>query len=460
MPRVEIPVQPESEVEFDQAFELLRTLADFEQIEKLFPQAPHAVYTAAVVLWMLIYQRMNSDSSLEAAVKKFIEGAPAFARPNKRIEEGNLSTATGSYSVARSKLPLEAVQWLAENVSQSLIDASPATYGDRRVFLIDGTTVTTAPEPALAKEFPPATNQYGATVWPVALLVVAHELDSGAALIPQIGPMYGPHAVSETALARGCLEQLPRDGVAMADSGFGIFRVAYDARQTAHPFLFRMTKSRFESLCKKAALIAEGENWQTYSHSWQPSQKERRSHPDLPHDALLEVRLHKVVVNDNLTLHLVTDLLAAEDTALALAGVYRRRYDVEIDIRNLKLVLDMEQIRAKSVAMFRKELLITMVTYNLVTQFRRQAAELAKVPPRRMSFKRTLTTYRTFLLSAMYTDAESWRIQYHKALKCAMQDKLPNRPNRSYEREVYHRRPKSNQFKKRKSRHEPTATPK
>lgn len=89
-----------------------------------------------------------------------------------------------------------------------------------------------------------------------------------------------------------------------------------------------------------------------------------------------------------------------------------------------------------------------MVSYNLVSQFRCQAADLANEPPRRMNFKRVWTTFRQFLLPKMYTDAASWREQYAVALSYAQLDKLPNRPDRSYDRETYPRRSKSNQFKK------------
>jgi hypothetical protein len=34
-----------------------------------------------------------------------------------------------------------------------------------------------APSAALKKAFPPASNQYGVGVWPIAHLLVAHELD-------------------------------------------------------------------------------------------------------------------------------------------------------------------------------------------------------------------------------------------------------------------------------------------
>ena len=55
-------------------------------------------------------------------------------------------------------------------------------------------------------------------------LVVAHELSSGAALIPSVGAMYGEQAVSETALARDLFVQIPDDGIVMADAGFGSSR--------------------------------------------------------------------------------------------------------------------------------------------------------------------------------------------------------------------------------------------
>lgn len=447
-----VPVDPENDARFDRAFEQLTQLVDLQQADQMHPVRGNAVYTSSVVLWMLVYQRMNPDASLEAAVKKLVKSRPNFLPDNKRVSGGTLSTNTSTYSQARSRLPRSVAQWFAGEVSRSLIESTTPTLGSRRVFLLDGTTITLAPEEALQEAFPPAANQHGEGVWPVALLVVAHELASGAALLPEIGAMYGPEAVSETALVHQHLQQLPADSVVMADAGFGIFTVAHAAVGAGHAFLFRMTKQRFEALTKKAELIESGNGSRTWSHTWTPTAKVRKAHPDLPADVCLNVRLHEVVINANLTLLLVTDL---PDSALELADVYARRVDVEVDIRNLKVVLDAENVRARSVDTFHKELLGSLVSYNLVTQFRRQAAELVDEPPRRMSFKRTWTTFRQFLLSEMYSDAASWREQYRIALGYAMLDKLPNRPGRSYDRETYPRRPKSNQFKKRKRKPKP-----
>lgn len=440
----------ERDCQFDEAFAMLGDLFNPSEADEHYPVRGNAVYSTCVVLWMLVYQRMYPDKSLEAAVKHLIDSRPSFLPENKRVKQKTLSSNTSSFSDARQRLPCEAAEWFCGRISQSLIEASPPTLQDRRVFLIDGTTLKLSPVQELQKAFPPAPNQYGPGVWPVALLTVAHELSSGAALIPEIGAKFGPEAVSETALIKKLLRQMPTGSVVMADSGFGIFVVAHDAAQAGHSFLFRLTRQRFDAYQKRATLVEEGEGIKSYELCWRPSAQELKSHPEIGKDAVLEVKLHEVVISKDLTLCLVSDLRAS---AKEMADAYKRRVDVEIDIRNVKVVLNTEQMRVRSVEMFRKELLMSMVAYNLVTQFRRQAAELAKRAPRQMSFKRTWTTFRIFLLSAMYTDPVSWREKYETALGYAMKDKLPNRPaGRQYEREAYPHRPKADQFKKRKAK--------
>jgi len=445
--RPEVPIDAKRDAEFDRAFEFLSRVVDLRTADRLHPVGDNAVYTTSVVLWMLVYQRMNPDASLEAAVKELIRAQPDLLPDNKRVREGLLSSNTGSYSQARKRLPYQAAEWFTNQVSQSLIYATKPSLEGRRVFLIDGTTITLAPTPKLREAFPPASNQHGQAVFPVALLTMAHELESGAALIPQVGAMYGENAVSETSLIHNLLWQMPVRSVVMADSGYGIFAVAHEASSAGHAFVLRLTKQRFNALKRKARLVSSGDRVNVWSHVWVPSKDDRKSHPDIPENAALKITLHEVVISDTLTLWLVTDLTSDSDT---LADLYKKRVDIEIDIRNFKVVLDAEHIRARSVEMFFKELLASIVSYNLVTQFRRQAAELANVSPRRLSFKRTWTTFRVFLLSEMHTDAANWRKQYRIGLTYATMDKLPNRPGRNYEREAYWQTSKSKGFKKRK----------
>ncbi len=434
------------EIEFDKSFELLSELVDLSEANEMAPRRGNAVFTACVVLWMLIYQRLKPDASLEAAVKHLLETRPDYLPDNKRLREGTLSVATGGYSRARSELPLEVVQWFAGQICEAIIDQSPPLIEDRKIFLIDGTTIALAPEKELQQAYPPASNQFGEGVWPIALLTVFHELSSGCALLPEVGPMYGPNAVSETELARNGIAKLPADSIVMADSGFGIFGVAHEVKRYGLDFLFRMKKLNFESLRKKATLVSETDSSKTYSHTWIPTAHNRKTQPNLPVDAEVNVMLHEVEVNDQLTLFLVSNL---EHDAQTLAELFKFRVEVEFDIRNLKVTMDTENIRAKKVDTFKKELYTSVVAYNLVGQFRRQAAQINNVAPRRMSFKKTWTTFQVFLLRHMHSVPEKWRKAFRTALHYATKDKLPNRPGRKAKREAYRKRPKDVQFDKR-----------
>ena len=242
-----------------------------------------------------------------------------------------------------------------------------------------------------------------------------------------------------------------------------IFSVAWGAIQHEHSFLFRLTESRFQSLRKRAVRVSATDGHQTWRLAWTPSPRDRLTNPHLPTDAVVEVLLHEVLLHEvvipenptcaSFQLWLVTNLTESAATSAAL---YQRRGDIETDIRNIKVVLDTEHIRARSEAMFRKELLTSMVAYNLVVQFHRQAAELAKVPPKRLSFTGVWNTYRIFLMNKFSTDPIQWRTHFRQALHYAMRDKLPHRPGRNYERSAYTKRNKSTQFKKRSKPPDPS----
>jgi len=195
--------------------------------------------------------------------------------------------------------------------------------------------------------------------------------------------MYGENNTSEARLARKIAKRMPARSIVMADSGFGIFSVAHAMVDEGHSILFRLTKARFKSMKRQATLVEEWDGHATYRLCWTPSVKDRKTSPDLPENTTLDVLLHEVPLENGESLFLVTTLQIRSDQA---GEFYSRRYDVEHDIRDVKVTLNTEHIRGRSVEMVKKELLTSIVAYNLVTQFRRQAAKLAGLEPRRLSF--------------------------------------------------------------------------
>jgi hypothetical protein len=70
--------------------------------------------------------------------------------------------------------------------------------------------------------------------------------------------------------------------------------------------------------------------------------------------------------------------------------LYRQRWHVELDLRNIKTTLGMEHLRCKSPEMAIKELWVYLLAYNLIRLLMAQAALLADQIPRQLSFKHTV----------------------------------------------------------------------
>lgn len=419
-------------------WQVFHTVLTPEVLNALAPPSPQTAYTPWVVTWLLVYQRLHKNASLSDAVTHFLLTFPADARPDcKRCREHKLSANTGTYSAARSHLPTTVLENAATRVFDTLVATYPPSWRDRRVFLLDGTTLTLVATDELTATFTPASNQHGLSHWPVMHVVVAHELASGLAAAPQYGAMYGPQAVSEVDLAVRTLAALPAHAILLADRNFGVFGFVHPATVAGHDVVVRLTKARFRAMVKNGTAVAPG----CWSLAWKASRYDRKTHPELPMAAVVHGWLHEVKVRKDLTLWLWSTV---EGTGVEQADLYSKRVDVETDIRNLKVELRLDRMGGQNESMVVKELWAALVAYNLTTQVRRLAAERLGVNPRRLSFAGVLSLVRGFLSGshAGQTEAEC-QTRFEQLLRAAGQRKLPKRkPERTCPREVIPRRRK------------------
>jgi len=429
---------PPSDNSWLEQVHLFEQLLPAEQIEQQMPCAKQALFTPLLTLHLMIYQRLNNNANLQQAVDHLYQHFPKSLLPQGKEQRfENLSLNSGAYSQARTRLKLDLTRELAESTFQTLVATYPPSYQGRRAFLFDGTTVTLSPVAALREAFPPAINQHGSSPWPLMHVVTAVELASGLAMVPQTGAMYGPKAQGEVELAEGLLDRLPPNSLVMGDGNFGIFAFTYAVAHRGHQVLVRLSKTRFESLKKKAQPLGEG----CWSCDWHPSAWDRKSHPDLPAEAHVEGWLLSYRLPDGEYLYLFVTFAC---TASEGAEVYKERWAVETNIRDWKQTLQIESFRGRSKEMVEKELMIAVVCYNLTVQVRRLAAQKAKVPPRRLSFKGVWTLVITFLEAIVdVTDEETLQRKFERLLRGASQRKLPNRKKgRKYAREAYAKRRK------------------
>src|SRR5438270_898386 len=93
----------------------------------------------------------------------------------------------------------------------------------------------------------------------------------------------------------------------------------------------------------------------------------------------------------------VTTLLDPEQAnKQELASLYRARWNNELDLRSIKVTLQMDVLRCKTPDLVRKEIWAHALAYNLIRTVMAQAAAGDGVPPRSISFKATLQVLEAF----------------------------------------------------------------
>jgi putative transposase len=423
-----------------QLFRLFQKVAPAALFEQLCQEQGdpirRGIYSAAVVVWMMIWQRLQSNRSLVAAVQCLIQGGAGDLVPDcKRWSEERVSGATGGYCQARQRLPTLIARRVSERIFSQLQRQmqEEGGQGPRPLYVIDGSSVQLPHAESLVKAFPPGHNQHGENHWPMMRIVVLHDAFSGLALPPAWGPMYGRQAVSEQALAEQALARLPGEAVVLGDGNFGIFNFAYAVVQSQRGMVLRLTQARAQKI-----LGGQGEKGVDRKVVWAPSRFDRKAHSQLPDEAMVEGR---VMVYENPSrrgelLYLFTTLDLTGEEILSL---YQQRWHVETDLRSLKRTVGLHQLSSKRPDMVEKELLLAMAAYNLIRAVIWLAARRANLTPRQLSFsfvKNVVEAAAPGLEQA--TSQAEYQRRLDRMLRYAAQGKHPNRPHpRSYPRAVW-----------------------
>lgn len=415
------------------------------QTEKL--RENNRVYHHAVVMWLMIAQRLQGNGTLETAVLELLRGLPASFWPNpcKRLQVGpegqkpNLSGNTGSYNNARQALPVTTVEQCFDRAFEQLTGEAGGVLAavGRRAFFLDGTTVRLPHTETLRQVYPPGSNQHGESHWPLIRMLVAHDLDTGLAMRPQWGPMHGDQAVSEQGLLEQAIDRLPSESVVAGDANFGVFSVAYAAAQRGHPVVLRLTTARAQHLA--GGPLRDGIDRRI---QWRPTREDRRSHPELPVDACVVGRLivRQVQPSDGSQAFLLALFTTLEGEPDEIVQLYGNRWDIETDLRSLKGTLQLEQLTCTSPEMVAKEIDVAMLSYNLVRAVTYLAAQKAGLSPRAFSFTRVRNVINAFApLIANAKDEREGRRLFDKMMYYVGQAKLPKRKRPSSPRAVWGR---------------------
>lgn len=362
------------------AFNLLTSDILFDELEKRLPEHRERLFPPTETLAMFVAQAMSADRSCQHAVNqavihRLINGLPGC------------STYTGGYCQARQRLPLEMVSELARYLGQQIDHQlmQQWLWQGRRVRLVDGTTLTMPDTASNQAAFPQQGAQKPGLGFPICRLVGITCLSSGALLNAAIGRFNGKGG-DEQSLLRSIENTLETGDVLLGDAFYPTY--FFIARMQARGIDILMEQ---QGARKRVTDFRRGKHLGTRDHliyldkpkikpDWM-SEEDYRQAP-----TQLEVREFKAGGKIMITTMTNPETERKED----LKNLYKQRWHVELDIRNIKAIMGMDVLSCKTPEMIVKEIWVYLLAYNLIRLLMVQAAFMADILPREISFKHSL----------------------------------------------------------------------
>ena len=393
------------------------------------------LYTPAVTVWVFLSQCMSPDHSCCDAVARLAAWLVAQGRRP-------CSAQTGAYCTARDQLPEAACHRLVCRTGQDVEDAAPPEWQwkGRRVRAVDGSTVTMADTPENQAEYPQSKSQRVGCGFPIARIVVIFSLAVGTVLEAALGKYQGKQT-GENSMFRTLHEVLAKGDVVLADRYFsGWFDLALAVERGVDVVVRKHQKRPTDF--RTGVRLGRDDHLVCWQKPQRPKWMSDEAYAALP--AFLILREVRVRVRQRgfrtKSLVVITTLLSPAGYAAAeIADLYRRRWDAELHLRSIKIVLQMDHLRCKTPHRVRNEFWMHLLAYNLIRRAMAVAAQQSGVPPWHISFKGTLQTLNQFL--PLFGSATSVTAMCDALVICIAAHAVGNRPDR-YEPRVRKRRPK------------------
>ena len=379
-------------------FNLLTSPELLQTTEALLPEHRERLYPPTVTLSMFMRQVLEADGSCQKAVNGWAA---------QRAADGlsACSVRTGGYCRARQRLPLEMVRALTRQTGRLLSQKALTQWlwRSRAVKLVDGTGLSMPDTPENQAAYPQPSTQAAGVGFPLARLVMVICLATGAALDTAVGPHQGKGS-GELGLVRRLLEGFKPGDVMLADALYCNYFLIAALMAKGVDVVFEQNGSRITD-------FRRGQSLGTRDHivHWpKPATRPQWMTPEQYGDAPDAITLREVKVARQV---LVTTLLDHRRVSKDdLSALYGRRWNVELDLRNLKTTTGMDILSCQTPQMNEKQLWVHLLAYNVIRLLMAQAACNANVDPRSLSFKHTVQMWTEWLARGLCSANDRQRL--------------------------------------------------
>lgn len=397
-------------------FNLLTSDTLLDKVEEQLPDHRERLFPPTETLAMFITQALSADRSCQnivnqAAVKRLIGGLTPC------------STYTGGYCQARQRIPLDMVTELTRYLGTIIDDEVPDDWRwkGRKVKIADGTTVTMPDTPSNQAEYPQQAGQQAGLGFPICRIVGITCLSSGALLNAAIGHFKGKGADEQT-LLRSMQDSFQPGDMVLGDAYFPTYFFIAEMQAKGVDILMEQYGAR-----RKSTDFRRGQKLGQRDHIITINKPKKKPYWMSDQDYLAAPNTLKIREFKAGGKIMVTTILCSKAaTKNELKRLYKSRWNVELDIRDIKNTMGMNILSCKTPDMVIKEIWVHLLAYNLIRLMMSQSALLANIQPRTISFKHSLQLWLVWVQQATEYDEGKLLVLF----SLIAQQRVGNRPGR------------------------------
>jgi len=305
----------------------------------------------------------SQAKSEEKRLKKRKPGRPGkFDKKLPKSKQEDISLNTAAYSKARKRLPVELTEKLFSYSRLEDVVNRYSHFNGLRVFEADGTYLQLQDTDEIKEKFPIKSHHEGA--YPQALLTAIIERGTGQVYQYKLSS----RSISELQ-SFNTMQNLPEKSVILIDALYSCYETLSQCFIDSLDFVVPCKNPRNYKVIKSYSgtdQIIEIQAPKNRS-KWVDKSKDK-SKEILPSITLPSITLRRIECYspDGKNYVLFTSLTDKTITKEEIQILYLTRWDIEISIREVKTIMDINILRSKTPEMLEKELNVSLAAYNLI----------------------------------------------------------------------------------------------
>lgn len=354
-------------------------------IEEFLPNYRERIFTPTITLSIFLKQAFSPISSCTNAVNNFIvETKEKFSK--------KVSNSTGSYCRSRQKLPIEMIQALTKYTGMQVKSNLEKEYDIKgNIYLIDGTTFSLPDTEKNQAKYPQQKAQAEGLGFPICRALGVFCLESGVAINAELAPFKGKDA-SEHHMLRKLLDTFQSGDLIVGDALYSSFWLIEYFQRHNIDFVFQQNGQRSKkSDFTTGEQLGKNDHIIEYKKPQRPDWMSVEKYESIP--KIIKVRelkeQHKILVTSYNDIN--------KYPSEKINEIYKRRWNIELDFRNLKTTMSLSQLSCKTPEMCEKEIWMYLLANNIIRIFMMQASINFKIKARTISFKCTLQLWNKIL---------------------------------------------------------------